>query len=452
MGSTSRRGTLALMAAGVAGLGWRGGALAAAAARPWLATPEQVAAEKALLALLPDPELKAVQAKLEAELAATPRGQTPDAAATLDNAIAQWTNSLIFGEIAGYRPRPALLWSTDDTPRVWLGHTLGGVGTSGDNPDAIYRSGLIDGSGRYELLGRFDMARRPAQLVIEADRGDLAKPAQMMQANANHVDLGVQVALLTDRDLTISPDGRFRLTLGGPGEGPSHIATPPGPVTLGFRDLLSDWRQRPAQLTIRRLDTDAPQPFDPAELRRRVIADLPDYVRFWAAFPDRWMGGLKSNTYREPGARAGGWGFVSGLRYTLAPGEALVVTTTQGPAKYTGFQVIDPWMIAADGRRRHVSLNTAQVKPDADGAVTYVISPTDPGTANWLDTAGLHDGFGIIRWQGTPKGMTNAGLLRSFRVAKLEEVAALPGVARVTPEERRAQLAKRAVDYAARTK
>jgi hypothetical protein len=273
-----------------------------------------------------------------------------------------------------------------------------------------------------------------------------------MVANPSHPELGVQIALLTDPDLAVAPDGTFRLTFGPGSGGPQHITTEPGPVTLGFRDMLSDWSQRPCRLTLRRLDRAQPEPFEPSELRRRARADLTDYVRFWARFPDHWVGGLASNTVREPSSRAGGWGFMSGLRYTLAPGEAMVVTTTPGGARYTGFQVIDPWMIAADGRRFQASLNLSQATPNADGSFTYVIAPQDPGVANWLDTAGLHEGFGIIRWQAVPKGMTKDGLLREHRVVQLSEVAAMPGLARVSTDERRKALDARARSYASRAR
>ncbi len=46
--------------------------------------------------------------------------------------------------------------------------------------------------------------------------------------------------------------------------------------------------------------------------------------------------------------------------------------------------------------------------------------------------------------------MTNEGLMRGFRVIKLADVAKLPGVARVTPKQRQAQLAKRAAEWAYR--
>jgi hypothetical protein len=159
------------------------------------------------------------------------------------------------------------------------------------------------------------------------------------------------------------------------------------------------------------------------------------------------MGGLKPNSFARPMKRNSGWGFVSGLRFQLAPDQALVVTTTRGAARYTGFQLIDPWMIAPDARRFQCCLNLSQVTPDADGAVTYVISQTDPGVANWLDPAGLHDGLGIMRWQNIPAGLTGDGLVRDFRVVTPAQAQRLPGVARVTPEQRRRRLAQRVSAY-----
>ena len=70
--------------------------------------------------------------------------------------------------------------------------------------------------------------------------------------------------------------------------------------------------------------------------------------------------------------------------------------------------------------------------------------------ANWLDTSGLHDGFGIVRWQATPADQTSDGLVRTFRIIKLEEAAKLPGIARITPKQRQAQLEKRAREWASR--
>jgi hypothetical protein len=413
---------------------------------PRLATPEQVEAERQLLVLRQDPDLQPVQARVKDNLANTSRGKRPEAAARLDNAIAQWTNSLIFAELTAYRPYPAFLWGTDDTPRTWLGHTIGGVGASGDNPDNIYRAAVIDGSGRYEILGRIDLARRPAQLVIEADQADMTRPAQLAGLKKKSHDI-VSAAVTTDRQLNIAPDGTFRITVNGPGSGANHFATPPGRVTVGVRDVLSNWDECAAQLSIRRLDTRAPQPYGFADARRHLLEDLPGYAGFWAAFPDVWMGGLAPNSFKPPAKRPGGWGFLAGLRFQLEPDQAVIVTTAPGAAAYTGFQLVDPWMIAPDARRYQCCLNISQTAASADGTFTYVIALMDPGVANWLDPAGIHDGFGILRWQNIPPEMTADGLLRDFRVVSLTDIAKLPGLVPVTPEQRQRQLAARVVGY-----
>ncbi|WP_174273380.1 hypothetical protein [Sphingomonas bacterium] len=419
------------------------------APRPILATSAQIDAEQTLLRLLRDPALQAVQSQLKAELARTPTGRTADGAARIDEAVAQLTNSLIFKHLASYRPAPAFLWGTDDTPRTWLGHTLGGVGMAGDNPDNIYRAATIDGRRRYEIIGQFDVRHRPAQFSIEIFGGEAGDP-KMKDQNAKHADLGNQIAMLTDSDLVISPDGNFRVTLGGKADGPNHIAGTPGIETIAIRDSLSNWTQRPTRLTIRPLDGAPPAPYDPAELRRRVIAELPAHIRFWSAFGTTWVGGLQPNTIAGPIARDGGWGFLAGFRYKLAPGKALLITTTSGGARYTGIQVTDPWMIASDARKYQTSLNLSQAKPNADGSYTYVIAPTDPGVANWVDTAGLHDGYGILRWQGFPAGAAKGDLLRDFKVIDIADLDRIAGLPRVTPPERRAAIAARRTGYESR--
>ncbi|TAL01352.1 MAG: hypothetical protein EPO08_10485 [Rhodospirillaceae bacterium] len=450
-----RRTAMSLISAGIASatIGWPGFSLADTHGDlPLLATPEQLDAEKTLLHLLKDPELKQLQAKMRAELAATPRGQMSDGAARIHEAVSQWTNTVILAEITDCRRYPAFLWCTDDTSHTWLGHTIGGIGSSGDNPDAIYRSAIIDGSGSYEILGQIDMAKRPVQFVLEADLALLTKPESLMGPKPKNTDVGSNLAVFTDRTMVIAPDGSFRITLGGAGDGPNHGALQPGRVTIGIRDILQDWTQRPARLTIRRLDKSGPEPFNPADIRRRVFEDLPGFIRFWAAFPDIWMGNLKPNTFAEPKQRYGGFGFVSGLRFELNPDEAIVVTTSPGAASYTGFQLIDPWMIAPDARRNQCCLSKLQARANADGTYTYVIAQTDPGVANWLDTAGLHQGYGIMRWQSVPADMTNKGLIRDFRVVPLSGIASMTDLARVTPEERRQQIAIRTENYNSRVR
>ena len=449
---------MVLAAMGAAAASWPSLSLARAGARPqpWLASPRQLAAERIVLGLLQDRQIKRIQEQMYLELAASPRAKSiPDALPTLRGAIAMWTNSHIFGQMTKNTARPAFLWSTDDTPREWLGHRLGGVGTSGDNPDAIYRTAGIEGGGHYEIRGQYHSANRPCQVLIEVNKGNMSQPQNIMPtAGGSHQDI-VNSAQINQDQFIVARDGSFRISLGPEAEStsgaPNHVRIPPsGACIVGVRDILSDWSQRACRLTISRLDRiDAPM-FGIEQVRAAVHRDLAGYIRFWAHFPDIWFGGLKPNTHSAPLARPGGWGFVSGLNYHLAADEALVVTMTSGGAKYTGFQINDPWMMAPDARLRQVCLNGSQTTPNADGTATYVIAASDPGAANWLDTNGYRDGLAIIRWQAIPPELKGDGLIREFRLAKLTEVAAMRDLPRVTPAQRRARVAARKAAYETR--
>jgi hypothetical protein len=452
-----RRDALGLLGAGaaVAGLPSSGWAKDAAMT-PLLGTPDQRAAEQLLMRLVDDPDVKQVQAQIRADLLQTDIGKTPAGAATVDRAIAQWTNSQGFNEICTHRKDPAFLWGTDDTPRTWFGYTLPGVGTSGDNPDNLYRTAVADGTKNYEILGWKDTTNPAEQLVIQIDKSNMLDPASMFDMKSKMPSIvGATLALLSDKDLKIAPDGSFRITLGSGEQGPVHVPLKPGTITFGVRDLLADWRQRPSRLFVRELGSkrtpDGPaEALDYAVIKQGLIADLPGYIRFWSNFPNIWFGGIKPNTITAPRGRVGGWGFIAGLNFALAPDEAAIVTTTQGAAVYTGFQINDPWMIQPDAKRFQVCLNRTQATPSPDGSFTYVIAHKDPGVANWLDTTGLSSGIGILRWQKVPATMTGDGLIREYRVVKFAEIAGISQLPRVSPEQRRATIAKRAADYESR--
>ena len=134
--------------------------------------------------------------------------------------------------------------------------------------------------------------------------------------------------------------------------------------------------------------------------------------------------------------------------WELADDEALVVHLPRIPdCRFWNLQIDNWWMESLDYRYDRICHNQNSTKRDADGGVTMIVSHRDPGAANWLDTAGLDDGLAIMRWQQVPAEMTNAGLVRDFRVVKLSDLAAMPGLPRVTPGERRARIVARAAAY-----
>lgn len=416
-----------------------------------LATQCQLQAEKETLRLLADPAVKAEIAKARRVLLSDAAARTPDGRARLDHALQEWTASLILRETGSDVEHPEILWVVDNTPHTWFGHTVPGTGVAGDNPDHIYRGAVLDGGLRYEVEGKISL-HAPAQFSFELTSGTPGHPVLKPQT-PGHADMGDQLGMLSNRDLKVSPDGRFTISIDSDvADGRSnHLHSEPGPLSLNIRDVLSDWQQRPNPLTIRLL---GPAPAAPhlneAQVRSMVLADLIDYVKFWSTFKNKWLGGnLKANQIVAPFPRDGGWGYLAAGRYDLADDQVLLITTERNGADYTGVQITDPWMIAPDARTHPTSVNTAQAKTNVDDSATYAVAARDPGLANWVDTAGLHQGYVLLRWQGFNPNAKPEGLLKGVRVVTSAELASkeFDGLTRSAPGQRQEQLAQRALEY-----
>ena len=417
---------------------------------PALATPEQVHAETLLLRLLDDPATTAAWKANEDRLSGVELARSADGSARLPHAVRAWTAGLAMRWLSADPAKPAILLSTDNTPRHWCGRDIPAMGAAGDNPDHVYRSAFIDGGGRYVIRGKIDLAHRPVQLGIEVVRGLPGKLA--VSAASSGTKVKNQIDLITDDHIACDADGGFEVYLDrDETSGPNHLSTADEPLTLIIRDVLADWREKPAWLEIERLDPPGIAPFTYEEVRERVLSDLPGYLDFWTGFPLRWMGGVKPNGFAAPVARDGGWGYQAGVRFSHAPGQLTLVRMSKGLARYLGAQVCDPWFLSLDARRHVTSLNHAQaVSADGD-SFTLVLSAEDPGVVNWLDTGGLHDGMSVLRWQAVPPGERVEDMLLDVRVMDRATLdSGYPDLPRLSAAGRRDQRARHAAEYALR--
>ena len=106
------------------------------------------------------------------------------------------------------------------------------------------------------------------------------------------------------------------------------------------------------------------------------------------------------------------------------------------------------WGTTLDIVDRTGSLNKAQSRPNDDGTYTYVISPTDPGVANWIDSDGLLEGILTLRMAEFGGDGPKEDLGARGRVVQLDELeqrgaGPAPGVG----SERAAELAERRAAY-----
>ncbi len=407
-----------------------------------LATGDQRDAERLALRLIEHPRIRAAREAARALLLADKVAATPDGRIGLDRALDQWVLALAMRVVNADAFRPVVTWNVYNPPRHWFGHTYPGAAVAIDNPDNSNREIPIDGASSYEIHGRFNAY--PTQITFE----------MVTDFNA-YSGVGRTLSALTTQQIVADSGGAFTITIdGNPADGrPNHMRSEPGLLYVFVRDSMADWRQVPAELTVRRTGgKPPPPPRGEAAIIDDIVGSMPVWVEFWRGFKDDFLGYPEPNRLVGPIGRPGGWGFLAGGRFRLEDDDAVVVTTGDGGANYTGFQISDPWTISPDLVHRLGSLNKSQARPNADGTYTYVLSLRDPGVHNWIDSVGLHEGWMLTRWQGVPPATDPARLIRSVVTVKLAALAsALPdGAPLIDLAGRTAQIAARIAEHARR--
>lgn len=302
------------------------------------------------------------------------------------------------------------------------------------NPDNLYSSALLAESGRYRIRGV---------------RGSHALLSLQILDSYPIVGLGRNLMVVDLDAMGIKSGNTFEVLLGGD-ERPGHwIAMPKGARALLARQTFVDWlAETPSRMSIERLDRPAPA-VAPEELPATGGDYLLAATRTWNEVYLAAIRKLPVNQLPPPrpsDTAAGGLGGQQSVmaRYRVAPGQALIVTARKTTARYQGLQIGDPWFVTPHFIAHQVSLNQAQAAVDADGKIRYVLSLTDPGAANWIDLAGIAEGYVFLRWQGLGRDLAPDEAPR-LELVELDDLASrLPAeTRRLTPLQRAAQLTER---------
>ncbi len=332
----------------------------------------------------------------------------------------------------------AAIWSSNQNPLrpkvtciTRLEHTVDGRRIPGsrwgiDNPDTVYRVIPVNGEDQYVIRGRVGAQRMTENYFTLWD--------------ANMLSLDV----LNGTTMEVQSDGSFEITVGPDRASANHIRTTRAAKELYIRDVLLDWAK------------DDPNAFDVERIGGNGAAfSLDDQAQktadMMAYFAD-FTGKLAHGAYKLPpndfsmswtADHSGGLRnqvYVMG-RYELADDEAFVVDVSDGGAKYFTVPLGNKWGTTLEILDRTGSLNKAQSAPNADGSYTYVISATDLGVHNWIDTGGLPEGLLTLRMAEFPPGGATEDLSAQGRVVKLSDLPDLPTV------DRAQQLADRRSAY-----
>ncbi|MFD0589285.1 hypothetical protein ACFQZE_14945 [Paenibacillus sp. GCM10027627] len=365
-----------------------------------------------------------------------------EAESRLDNAINELAFSAIQKAVNNDPYHPKVYW-LNSPPRSWFGLNVPGGRYSYDNPDNIYRTIPINGSSKYIIRGK----------------RTFPGPTDVTFSLISNPNSQQTVAILAGKDLVVNTDGSYIVTVdSNPANGRvNHIQSTSAAVQLFIRNNLGNWNtETPDALTVERV----PDGSWHAPKNNFTIASEA-WVNLQESIIDYGVGalGIKTrlnpvNTLSSPSSSSTLGTLVTQAssfgHFKLADDEALVATVNTGGAGYLVFPVTDPWLVTVNPIHHQSSLNNIQAAPNADGSYTFVVSVADTGVANWIDTAGLHEGTIMVRWQNLPSTTpVSGGPSVQTRVVKLADLAGIlpSGTRYVTPEQRQQQLADRAAGY-----
>jgi len=317
-----------------------------------------------------------------------------------------------------------------------------------NNPDNIYRNRTIDPNSTYVLT----ITPGPGTTDLNVTTGFLS-----LMAPSAGADLNIS-------DMTPNADGTYTVIVSPtrPSDAVNWIDST-GANTVAIRNSLGDWAAPASTVSIENVGTSSPTPAVGGVTTTGLSAEAIDYLLttlasstpvsnyIWGNYYVNLIGRGPENGF-TPIEGTTGEGSLSGQatsfgRYSLEPDQALVVTVPAVEAGYSGAEIAAAFSQTLGYASQQTSLNNTQLVPNADGSVTYVISATDPGVANWLDTTGVDAGDIVLRWQNVEGDVpTDPVVAQVVPVADVMDY--LPeGTVTVTPAERQAALKQRLFSY-----
>ncbi|MDZ7886083.1 MAG: hypothetical protein U5N53_25720 [Mycobacterium sp.] len=317
------------------------------------------------------------------------------------------------------------------------GRTIPGSRWGIDNPDSVYRVIPISGDERYEIRGRVGHNRMTENYFTLWD-----------------ANMGT-VAVLNGRTMEVDPDGSFTITVDADPAGgrPNHVQSTPEAHEFYIRDVLLNWdRDDPNHLSVHRLGGPPSRPARTLDEQADATADM---MAYFANFTGKLSHGIYKMAPNEfnlawSADKVGAMRnqvYVMG-RFDLGPGEAFVVDVGDGGAEYFTVPLSNIWGTTLELADRTGSLNKAQSTPNEDGSYTYVIAPTDPGVANWIDSDGLNEGILTLRMAEFGGDGPKEDLGARGRVVTLDHLEReVPTLRRVSAQERATELAERRAAY-----
>lgn len=283
-----------------------------------------------------------------------------------------------------------------------------------DNPDNRYESASINPEYDYRISGTRGTVD---YLGISTIINKYASGGTMEVTG--HIDA---------RAMELGPDGAIDIIISRTQKSGNWLPMGENTNSITVRQTFQDRvHEQRAELKIERIGAadDRPEPLTPEKLERGLRGAVM-FVKGSATLFENWAESFLPIVNQLPPADQAYCQSIGGdpnifyfhSAWKLADDEVFIIEAPEIPECQTwNFQLDNWWMESLDYRHHtiHVNKHTAHYEPD--GSVRLVISHTDPGVPNWIETAGHSMGTMCWRWIGADK---HPGL--NTRVAKLADL------------------------------
>ncbi|MEB3023121.1 hypothetical protein [[Mycobacterium] crassicus] len=272
-------------------------------------------------------------------------------------------------------------------------------------PDIYYRTAQgFDPNATYELTGTVGKGTGGMALMPITVGGSSAEGGGALELGSS---------------LTVNPDGTFTVFIGPEKpDGAVNFIDSSHINSLLIRDMLSQWASGGSNFHIDCVSDCAPIPAGITDtgLSSDIISQLLNRVAP-GVIPFNQLnmqlagaaGILQPPNTMSDLASQSGYGValpsaaVSSGHFDLQPGEALIVKIPQlDSAGMNGIELMNVYATNLPATLAQTSLNGTQSFLSNDGYTYYVISATNPGVANWLDSGGVTSGEIYMRYQNIP--------------------------------------------------
>lgn len=283
-----------------------------------------------------------------------------------------------------------------------------------DNPDNRYESCSVNPQYDYRLFGTrgtVDYLGFGAVINKYASGGTMET-----------------TGYLDARDMDINEDGSFEVVISQREHAGNWLQMGPETNSINVRQTFQDRiNEKRAELKIERIGAadERPSPLTPEKLVH-ALQRATMFVNGSAQLFENWSESFLPIENEMPPADQAYCQSIGGdpnifyfhSAWKLAADEVFVIDAPVIPECQTwNFQLNNWWMESLDYRYHQIHVNKHTAHYNEDGSVRVIVSHTDPGLPNWIETCGHECGTMCWRWIGAKEHP-----LLNARVMKLADL------------------------------